>query len=78
MKVRKLLIEIREKKGLSLRKAGELCQVDFQNLYFLEKCIQDGSVDVWKKIQKGYGIKDKDMWLVMTTYKYVENKPKTK
>jgi DNA-binding XRE family transcriptional regulator len=78
MKIRKLLVEIREKKGLSLRQAGEVLQITFQNLYFIEKCMQDGSIDLWKKIQKGYEIKDKDMWKVMTTYKYVENKSKTK
>ena len=79
MKVRIKLVEKRKELGLSLRKAAEILEIQYQNLYFIEKCMQDGSLSLWKKIQKGYDIKDKDMWSFMTTYKYVvEKKDKSK
>lgn len=74
MKIRKLLIEERTKRGLSVRTAAKLCKFKTHvGLLSLEKCENDGKLDSWKNIQKAYGIKDKDMWALMTTYKYVEN-----
>ena len=73
-KLRIKLVEKRKDLGLSLRKAAEILEIQYQNLYFIEKCMQDGSLSLWKKIQKGYNIKDKDMWTLMTTYKYVVEK----
>ena len=72
MKIRNLLIKERQKKGLSLRAAADLCGIDFTFLSCLERCERNGTFEIWSKIQIGYGIKNKDMWSIMTTYKNVE------
>lgn len=78
MKIRNLLIEIRKKKNLTIRQAAEGMGISFPALHKIEHCEYDGSVDAWKKIQKFYNLKEKEVWSYMTTYKYVENPKKTK
>lgn len=78
MKVRNLLIEIRKKKNLTIRQAAKGIGISYPALNKIENCEYDGSIIVWKKIQKFYDIKLKDVWSYMTTYKYVENPKKSK
>lgn len=78
MKIRYLLIEARQKKNLTLAAAAKLCGLSNHSaLQHLETCLYSGDIATWKKIQKGLSIKDKDMWKIITTYKYVE-KPEKK
>ena len=80
MKIRHLLKEARLKKGLTLSAAAKACGLSNHTaISNLENCLFDGEIATWKKIQKGLSIKDKDMWAVITTYKYVEkSKEKSK
>lgn len=77
MKVRILLKQAREKKGYSYTEAAKVCGLAGRSPYFLIEAGQrTGTISSWKKIQKAFGIKDKDMWLVITTFRYIENKSK--
>ena len=80
MKIRNLLIQSRTKKGLSINALAKACGLaNHTAIAHLENCINDGQISTWKKIQKVLSIKDKDMWAVITTYKYVDkSKEKSK
>lgn len=77
MKIRILLKEAREKKGLNLSQMAKELKLSSHVPYLLiETCRRDGLMSTWRDIQKVLGIKDSQMWSIITTYKYVEN-PKT-
>ena len=77
MKIRILLKEAREKKGYNYSQMGKLLKLSSHTPYLLiETCKREASIQMWKKIQKILEIKDSNMWIVITTYKYVENPSK--
>ena len=77
MKVRILLREAREKKGLNYSQMAKALKLSAHTPYLLiETCKREGTLETWKRIQKVLEIKDSKMWETITTFKYVENPKK--
>ena len=73
MKVRYLLKEIREKKGLSKAGLAKLIGIKHPTIIRIEKCQLDGSIETWQKIQTALKIPSNQMWAIITETKYIKS-----
>ena len=59
------LILIRTEKGLSQTDVAKELGVSLTTYCFLETGRSNGTLTLWAKLQKVFGIKDEDMWKVI-------------
>lgn len=70
--VRPLLIEARKKQKLTTKELAEKIKVDNSCIYLLEHNQRDGTISLWKRIQKALSLKDKDVWVIIKTTKRIK------